>query len=331
MASWHSYYLFGATALVIAPNMGYGASDSDGGYKVVHGWPVLPEGKVLDEVSAVGVDKKGNVFVLQRGGRTWPDTGELDQSPIPLPTVMVFDGNTGKLISKWGANLFALPHSITLDSNDNVWVTDVAWHQVFKFSHSGKLMMTLGERGVSGTDAHHFNRPTDVAVKPDGSFYVSDGYRNTRVVKFSAKGAFEFEWGAKGAKAGEFNLPHGIALDKAGQVYVVDRGNARVQVFDARGRFLTEWKGPPFQSPQDIAIGPGGEAIVVDIGRDQLPDRCGAWVLGMNGKVVGRIGRFGNYDGQFMVPHGVAAGKDGTLYVADFSGRRVQKFVRKRS
>jgi hypothetical protein len=102
-------------------------------YHVVHGWPVLPENNILDEVSAVAVDSLENVFVLQRGGRKWPDSDVLDETPIPVPTIFVFDGHTGRLLTEWGENILALPHSITVDGKDNVWVADVALNQVFKF------------------------------------------------------------------------------------------------------------------------------------------------------------------------------------------------------
>ena len=300
-------------------------------YHVVHGWPVLPDNTVLDEVSAVAVDSHGNVLVLQRGGRQWPDSDVLDRMPIVVPTVFVFDGRTGSLIKKWGEKLFALPHSITVDRQDNVWFTDVALNQVFKFSPDGKLLLTLGERGVAGDDGLHFNRPTDVAIAPDGSFYISDGYENSRVLKFAPDGKLLLQWGTKGKGPGQFDLPHGIALDATGRVLVVDRSNDRVQVFDSRGNYLSEWKGPPFASPQDIALGTDGTAFVTDIGQQgEHPDRSGVYVMKLDGSLLGRIGRRGNYDGQFIIAHGVAAGKGGEVYVADFFGRRVQKFVRGR-
>ena len=300
-------------------------------YHVVHGWPVLPGNTILDEVSAVGVDSQDNVLVLQRGGRKWPDSDVLDQAPIAVPTVFLFDGRTGRLLAKWGEKLFALPHSLTVDLKDNIWVADVAWHQVFKFSHDGRLLLTLGERGKPGDDSSHFNRPTDVAVAPDGSFYVSDGYGNSRVLKFAADGKFLFQWGTKGKEPGQFDLPHGIALDAAGRVFVVDRQNARVQVFDSAGRYLRQWKGPHFVSPQDIKIGSNGTAFVAEGGNDKPPDRTGILVMRPDGSLVERIGRYGNYDGQFQDPHWLAVGKRGQMYVADFTGRRVQKFVRGKS
>ena len=189
-------------------------------------------------------------------------------------------------------------------------------------------LLTLGERGVSGDDTSHFNRPSDVAIAADGSFYVSDGYGNSRVLKFSADGKFLFQWGKKGKAAGEFDLPHAIALDTKGNVYVADRQNKRIQVFDDQGKYITEWKGPPFVNPQNIKIGEDGTAFIVDTGNDQPPDRCGLWILNNDGSVIERVGRYGNYDGQFLDPHWVAIAKSGEVYVADFTGKRVQKFVR---
>ena len=165
----HAVVLALALNLSLAP-----AAFAQSRYRVVHGWPVLPDNLILDEVSAVAVDLHDDVFVLTRAGRKWPDSGELDQTPIPVATVLVFDGRSGRFLTKWGENIFALPHSITVDNADNIWVTDVALHQVFKLSHEGKLLLTLGERGKPGDDTSNFNRPSDVAVATDGSFSVSD-------------------------------------------------------------------------------------------------------------------------------------------------------------
>jgi peptidylamidoglycolate lyase len=221
-------------------------AESSTAYRVVHGWPAIPEGQVLGwVVSGVGVDSHGDVFVFHRAGREW-NSDELDLTPITRPTVLRFDGNTGVLKSSWGENRFAMPHGLTIDEQDNVWLTDVALQQVYKFSQDGKLLLTLGERGVGGNDARHFNRPTKVAVASDGSFYVSDGYRNSRIAKFAPDGRFLMEWGSKGYGAGQFGLPHGIALDKQGRVYVADRANARVQIFDSAGKHITTWKGPEY-------------------------------------------------------------------------------------
>ena len=297
-------------------------------YHIVHDWPIVPDNTMLDEVSAVGVDSYGNVFVLMRGGRKWPDSGAMDQTPIPVPTVYVFDGKTGRFITKWGEKVMALPHGLTVDSKDNVWITDVALQQVFKFSHEGKLLLTVGEKGVAGEDKGHFNLPSGVATAKDGSFYVSDGYRNSRIVKFSAEGKYLLEWGRKGNADGELNLPHCVAVDDSGKVYVVDRENNRIQIFDVNGKFLRKITGPPFITPQSIAVGRDGTVYVTESGNEAPPDETGVLVLRRDGSFIERVGRYGNYDGQFQDPHWVAVGKNGEIYAADFAGKRVQKFVR---
>ena len=188
--------------------------------------------------------------------------------PIAEPTVLRFRAQTGELIAAWGAHQFAMPHGLSVDHQGNIWVTDVALHQVFKLDSQGRPLLTLGQRAVPGSDSVYFNRPTDVAQTPNGSVYVSDGYRNTRVIEFDATGRFVREWGQPGTAPGQFNVPHGIAVDSGGRVYVADRGNARLQVFDSTGRFLEEWRSASLGRPWAVRIGPDGFIYVVD-GGDQ--------------------------------------------------------------
>jgi len=295
-------------------------------YHVVHGWPVLPATQAPDEVSAVAVDSHDHVFVLTRAGRKWPDTGPIDTTAIAGTTVSVYDGPSGRLLTKWPGSLFALPHGITVDSHDNVWITDVAWHQVFEFNSAGRPLLTLGQRGVPGEDTAHFNQPSDVAVAADGSIYVSDGYGNNRVAKFDQRGRFLKQWGKKGSGAAEFDLPHALALDARGRVYVVDRSNARIQVFDSAGNRLTQWSAG-LSSPQDVKVSSNGLVFVANAGRPGV-DSTGVVIFDSLGRFRARVGRFGNYDGQFWDLHWLALSKSGDLYTADFAGRRVQKFVR---
>jgi peptidylamidoglycolate lyase len=218
-----------------------------------------------------------------------------------------------------------------VDREDNIWLTDVALHQVFKFDHAGRMLLTLGEKGVPGVDNSHFNKPTDVAVSNDGSLYVSDGYGNNRIVKLSQEGQFLLEWGTKGTGPGQFDLPHAIAVDASDKVYVADRSNARIQVFNSGGKYLTEWKGTEFGRPWAVRVAADGYVYVVDGGdlNSVPPDRARVLVVDLKGKIVGSFGRFGNYDGQFVWPHDVAIGKDGAVYVGDvLTGMRVQKFVK---
>lgn len=310
----------------LAPPTSNGSNES---YRVVHGWPQLPEGRVLGSVSGVGIDRHGNVFVFHRNERTWPPSNILETTPITGPTVTVFDAHTGEVLAEWGENAFAMPHGLTIDHDDNVWLTDVALHQVYKLTLDGKLLLTLGERGVSGNDATHFNRPTDVEVATNGNVFVSDGYRNTRVVEFSPTGTFVSQWGTRGNGPGEFNVPHGLAMDTVGRIYVADRENDRVQVFDSEGQFLAQWKGGAIGRPYGIAIAPNGTALIADGGEqpDSPPDRSGADVLTLDGTMIERFGRWGNYDGQFLMAHDIAVAQDGAVYVGDITGGRVQKFV----
>jgi peptidylamidoglycolate lyase len=302
-------------------------TDRPASYQVVHGWPQLPEGRILGQATGVDVSSRGEVFVFHRAGRTWSDDTAL--TLISEPTIEVFDGASGRYLRSWGANLFVMPHGLTIDHQDNVWVTDVLLHQVFKFSPGGELLLTVGEARVPGADRAHFNLPTDVAVLPDGSFYVSDGYGNARVVKFGATGEYQFEWGRRGTGPGEFDLPHAIDVDDAGRVYVADRSNARVQVFDGAGRYLAQWRSAELGRPYSVAVS-GDRAFVVD-GGDQPergPDRSGAAEVDLDGRVLQRFGRFGNYDGQFRLAHDVAVGRDGSIFVVDAWGQRVQRFRR---
>ncbi len=285
-------------------------------YHVVHGWPQLPEGFALGQVSGVGVDSHNHVFVFHRGDRP----------------ILCFDGATGKIIASWGDGMFAVPHGLTVDRQDNVWVTDTEHHQVFKFTHTGELLMTVGAKDVPGLDGNHFNGPTDVAVTPSGEFYVSDGYGNSRVAKFSNKGEFLFDWGDKGDQPGEFDLPHGIALDAQGRVYVADRSNARIQVFDGNGKFLAQWKNAELGRPWGLTVGPDGYLYVVDGGdlKPKPPDRGRVLKLDLQGTILDTWGSFGSYDGQFYWAHDVAVANNGDVYVVDVHlGMRVQKFVSK--
>jgi peptidylamidoglycolate lyase len=173
--------------------------------------------------------------------------------------------------------------------------------------------------------------PTDVAVAPDGSFYVSDGYRNSRVIKFSAEGDYITSWGSYGTGPGEFDVPHSLALDAQGNVYVADRGNARLQIFDEAGQFITEWKGKSLGRPWAVRINATGDLFIID-GGDQAefwPDRARILKLDPKGGILASFGSYGAAPGQFIWPHANALGWDDTLYVGEVStGMRIQKFMK---
>lgn len=297
-------------------------------YAVVPDWPRLPDGLVLGQVTGVDVDSQGRVFVFARRGKVW-DADPIDPTPIAEPTVYTFDGESGELLSFWGENRFVMPHGLTIDHEDNIWLTDVGLHQVYQFDHDGNLLLTLGEAGVPGNDAVHFNRPTDVAVAADGSFYVSDGYENSRIIKFAADGRYLFEWGSAGAAVGEFDLPHSLAV--ADRIYVADRDNTRVQIFDENGNFLKSWQDQwQIGRPWAVRVDDNGFVYIVD-GGDQnrwLPDRARILKLTPEGEIIARFGNYGRQPGHFIWPHAIAIGSDGAVYVAEVgSGQRVQKLI----
>lgn len=271
-------------------------------YRPVAGWPRLPQGLELGPVSAVAADSMDRVYVLHRG---------------PQP-VLFFDRD-GKHLRSFGDEHLKTPHGLRLDGAGNLWITDIGYHQVLKFSPDGKLLLTLGEKGKAGDTPERFDRPTDVAVTPKGDFYVSDGYGNSRVVKFSADGKYLKEWGRKGNGPGEFNLPHAIRLDAQGRVYVGDRENNRVQIFDPNGKYLGQW---------DDCGAPYGLFLTND-NKMLLADGVANWVkvLDLHGKALGRFGEKGSGPGQFQLPHMLCADSQGAVYVTEITGKRVQKFV----
>ena len=290
---------------------------SDSSYQVVHGWPQLPEGSTLAGVAGVDVDSLHRVFVFQRTD----------------PPVLCFDGSTGKVLASWGDGQFTRSaHGLEIDSEDNVWLVDVEHHQVFKFSPQGDLLMTLGTKGTPGLGPRHFNKPTDVAVTESGEIYVADGYANSRVAKFSADGQFLLDWGRKGEQPGELDTPHGIAVDRRGIVYVADRGNGRIQIFDGDGRLLDQWTNPRMKRPWGLDLGPDGSVYVVD-GGDLVHRGKKEHVLRFSseGKLLDQWGGFGRYDGQFYWAHDVAVAPTGEVYVCDVLGKRIQKFVNRPS
>ena len=292
-------------------------------YQVVHGWPQLPDGFTLGQVSGVGVDSHNHVFAFHRGA----------QYPI-----MMFDGATGKFLKSLGEGMFMHPHGLSVDNQDNLWITDAlngaptGLHQVFKLSHEGKILMTLGTKGVAGWDASHFNHPTDVAVAANGDIYISDGYGNARIAKFDSTGKFLFDWGTKGNAPGQFGSPHSITLDDQGRVYVADRPNARIEVFDPNGKLLNIWKGGDLLFPWALRYHAGFIYVsnVGDAGRGGTawPFQTGIIKMDLNGKIVDKWSRWGKYDGQLASPHAIAVAPNGDVYTGEVGvGMRVQKFV----
>jgi peptidylamidoglycolate lyase len=244
--------------------------------------------------------------------------------------VLEIDANTGKLISSWGANMFLVPHGITIDGQNNIFLTDASLQQVFKFTHDGKVIFALGEPRVGAWDATHFNEPTDIAIRPDGTFYVADGYVNSRVVLFDRNGVWLREWGKKGSGEGEFRNPHGLVfVSGSTDVLVADRENARLQLFDRVGKFKRQWTGAKGTQTTGRVFCVDADAdgfLYVGIRRaDYDSEHTGVLKLDRNWNIIESIGFGKPGDPVFNAVHDIAVGRDGSIYVAETRTKRVVK------
>lgn len=298
-------------------------------YELVNNWPDLSKDLRLGNPTGIGIDTRQNIVIFHRASREWPLFGSKPGKPIQDKTILIVDKENGKLIESWGDNLFIMPHGLTVDNENNIWVTDAGLNQVFKFTHDGKLLMKLGEAKIAGNDSLHFDKPTDIAIANDGSFYVSDGYGNSRIIKFSSTGEYLLEWGKKGNEEGEFNIPHGISLDSIDNVYVADRENNRIQVFDPNGKFIRQFANESFGAICSVTFDKQKSKLfaVDDFTFLKLKHR-GSDVLVFDpvGQVQTRFGRSGSYKGSVFWYHDIVIDKDENIYVADILGNTIQKF-----
>ncbi len=277
------------------------------------GWPTIPPGAKFGEVSAVDVDLQGNVWVLHRAGREWIEP--FPTTPIAENTVFKFAPD-GTLIAQWGAGQFIMPHGLSIDPEGKVWITDTGLEQVLRFSPEGKLELTLGEKGVTKQDEGHFGRPADVAFLGD-KVLIADGYVNTRVAEFDREGKFIRDWG-------DFKIAHAVAVDER-HIYVADRENARIQVFDHDRKLLETRKSPAGNHTYGLKPLGGGRLLAVE-GRDGA-DRKGAIIRVY--AADGTIER--SYDISLpgenaSLGHDLAIAPDGYIYVTDVPGGRVVRF-----
>ncbi len=297
--------LLAALTAALLSQVGFSQSDHKPlPYELDPQWPQLPVGWNFQETPGVAVGPDQHVYVLHRGDHP----------------IIEFDG-TGRFVRSLGDGLFIRAHGIEVDREGNIWTVDNDTHMVLKMDPTGRVRMVLGRRGQSGEGEDSFNEPTDVAIAPNGDFYVSDGYGNSRVVKFSKDGTFITAWGKKGDGPGEFDLPHSVALDRQGRVYVGDRENYRIQVFDADGEFLHQWK--HVGSPWGLDI-TADQTIFMADGRNNRVLK-----LDLDGKILGVLGGFGKRPGQFNYSHHLALDALGNLYVSEIKNWRVQRFVPK--
>lgn len=303
-------------------------------YELVDGWAKLPEGESFLDVCGLAVDSQDRVYILNRSAHP----------------VMVFN-REGNLLTTWGEGFFKRAHGSCIGPDGSVYCTDDGQHIVSKFTPQGKLLMTLGNKDQpSDTGFVHtpgmtmtaclptikrsgppFNRPTGVSISPSGDIYVSDGYGNARVHKFSADGSLLLSWGEPGDAPGQFRLPHSIWVDKQERVWVPDRENGRIQIFNARGEFLNQWT--ELGRPTDIFIDEAGTVYV-----SELTQRVS--IFDGDGKLLARWGSQGQDQetALFLAPHAIAVDSHGDIYVGevaktfakvDRGSRTVQKFARK--
>jgi sugar lactone lactonase YvrE len=305
-------------------------------YRTVEHWFTLPEGRTMGSTSSVFVAPGGHIWVAERcGANTCAGSS--------VAPILEFD-ESGKLVKSFGANLFVFPHSILMDNDGNLWVTDGQGkdgkgHQVFKLSQDGKILMTLGKAGVAGDGPDTFNQPNAVAIARDGTIYISDGHNagrgNARVVKFSKEGTFLKQWGGHGSAPGQFEVPHTLAFDSKGRLFVGDRANNRIQIFDQGGKFLDEWK--QFSRPSGIFIDKNDVIYVTD---SESTDKEGyghnpGWKRGIrvgsakDGKVTAFIPDPSPGTAITSAAEGVAADAQGNIYGAEVGPKDVKKYVRK--
>ena len=275
-------------------------------YRVVEGWAKLPKGWNFGECSGVAVDRQDHVWVFNRGHHP----------------VIEFDRD-GTMVQTWPDVKVVSAHGIRVDPEGSVWAVDVKGHVVFKYDRQGRILMVLGRQGTPGNNDSKdgFNEPTGVTFAPNGDFFVTDGYVNSRVVKFNRDGEYLLHWGRKGSGDGEFNLVHDSTMDSRGRLYVADRTNQRVQVFDQQGRFLSKWTG--IGAPWGLQYVRSEDAIYMC---DGLNNRVVK--LNLEGQVLGVFGSYGKTPGKFDYAHNIAIDSHGAIYVAEIKNWRVQKFVK---
>ena len=279
-------------------------------YEELADWAKLPEGWTFKEVPDVVVDSQDRVYVFSRG-----------EHPM-----IVFEPD-GNFVTSWGEELFTRPHGLTLGPDETLYCVDDLGHCVYKCSLDGEVLMTIGTPGKPAPrlSGEPLNQPTKVAFAPGtGELYVSDGYGNGRVHKYSSDGQYLFSWGQHGTDPGQFNLVHSIATDGEGRVYIADRENHRVQVFDDQGSYLEQWNnlhrpcGLHIQGELAF-IGQLPTALAVNADYPNLGACVGIYDL--MGRRLARLGdvRRGEGPGQFIAPHSVAVDSRGDVYVGEVS------------
>jgi sugar lactone lactonase YvrE len=338
-----------AVQVVAAQSSVAPTNDAPNPYKSVGNPFQLPDGRVWGSISTVEPDVDGkSIWVADRCGAN-------SCAGSNLPVVMKFDA-AGKLVRSFGAGMFVFPHGIHVDAQGNVWVVDgnppgggragapapavAGGHHVVKFSPEGKVLLQLGMPGMTGNDEMHFNQPSDVITAPNGDIFVADGHggeSNARIVKYDRTGKFIKTWGTRGSGRGQLDTPHALAMDSKGRLFVADRANNRIQIFDQNGTYLDEWR--QFSRPSGVYIDKNDVIYVAD-SESNKSRKTGEWKRGIrigsarDGKVTAFIPDDNpNVDEGPLAatsgPEGVAADAQGNIYGAEVGQRGIKKYVRK--
>ena len=343
--------LTGLVPVLFAQGATTPVNDAPNPYQTIVGFAKMPDGRTWGSTSAVEIDKDGtSIWVAERCGANSCAGSTLDP-------ILKFDA-TGKLVKSFGAGLMIFPHGIYVDRDGNVWVTDgqdnlprrprgaaadaplppppanIIGQQVYKFSPDGKLLLTLGTKGgVRGNG--YFFQPNDVLVAPDGSIFVAEGHGgdNARILKFSKEGQLVKEWGKKGTAHGEFDQPHALAMDSRGRLFVGDRSNNRIQIFDQEGKYLDSWT--QFSRPSGIYIDRNDMIYVADSESGSVEPANKAWKRGIrigslkDGKVIAFIPDPAQNPPSTSSAEGLAVDRNGVIYGAEVGQRALKRYVKK--
>ena len=336
---WHAQqmkYAVGITIIAaIAASAGRGIAqggadpnEAPNPYRVDEGWAKLPQDRKWGAAVGVDIDRDGkSVWVFDRCA-TADDCSGSNLAPIQK-----FDAS-GRLVASFGAGMFNYPHGLFLDRDDNVWVSDGRakngrGHTVMKFSPDGKLLMTLGRPGVAGNDLETFNGPSDILIAPNGDIFIADGHggdTNARIVKFSRNGKFIKTWGKKGSAPGEFDAPHGLAMDSTGRLFVADRSNSRIQIFVQDGTFLAEWR--QFGRPSGVFINKKDIIYVADSTSNDKINPGYKQGIRIGSVMDGKVTAFIPWS-ETNTLEGVAADDQGNVYGGYTNTLNFRRFVKK--
>jgi DNA-binding beta-propeller fold protein YncE len=306
----------------------------------------MPEGRIWGSTAGIGIDPDGkSVWVAERCGSFLPPSQikpgtQFGCGGSDLDPILKFD-ETGKLVKSFGAGLIQFPHGLSVDPDGNIWVTDGLGkdgkgHQVWKFSPDGKVLLVLGKPGVAGGGLDEFNAPSAVQVAPNGDVFVADGHggaTNARIVKFDKTGKFIKTWGRKGSAPGEINIPHALAMDSRGRLFLADRANNRIQIFDQDGNFIDQWT--QFSRPSGVYIDSNDVIYVADSESGSVDKAHGDWKRGIrigsarDGTVTAFIPDPDENAVSTSAAEGVTADAQGVIYGAEVGPRRVMRYVKK--